>query len=38
MAEHLEIAQGGKADKYNTLYKQIVSLIEKKLIRWRGEL
>lgn len=28
MAEHLEIAQGGKADRYNTLYKQIVSLIE----------
>ena len=28
MAEHLEIAQGGKADKYNTLYEQIVSLIE----------
>ena len=28
MAEHLEIAQGNKAEKYETLYKQIVSLTE----------
>ena len=28
MAEHLEIAQGNKAEKYDTLYKQIVSLTE----------
>ncbi len=28
MAEHLEIAQGNKAEKYDTLYKQVVSLTE----------
>ena len=28
MAEHLEIAQGNKAEKYDTLYKQIVALTE----------
>ena len=27
MAEYLEIAQGNKADKYSTLYKQIESLV-----------
>ena len=28
MAEHLEIAQGGKAEKYEVLYRQIASLME----------
>ncbi|MBR5843988.1 MAG: GAF domain-containing protein [Bacteroidaceae bacterium] len=28
MAEHLDISQGDKTDKYSTLYKQIVSLVE----------
>lgn len=28
MAEHLEIAQGGKEEKYEVLYEQIVSLME----------
>lgn len=28
MAEHLTIAQGGKEDKYHTLYTQIQSLVE----------
>ena len=28
MAEHLEIAQGSKTEKYSTLYKQIVALTE----------
>ena len=28
MAEYLEIAQGSKTEKYRTLYKQIVALIE----------
>ena len=27
MAEHLDISQGDKTDKYSTLYKQIVSLV-----------